>query len=153
MFRTDFKPNRLACCINAVKKLIHQRLDLDSSSAFSIVSFSDKAEKIIDFTNIESELYQSLESLNFEGKSALGEGLAISIKIIIEELRKIMAKLPRILIISDGNYTKTAIDPVKMARLAQGLGIKIDSFRIGEMSQLNILKRSSCEKYRRSLFI
>jgi uncharacterized protein YegL len=143
MFRTDFKPNRLACCIKAVKKLIHERLALDSSSAFSIVSFSDKAEKIIDFTNIESELYQSLENLNFEGKSALGEGLAISIKLIIEELRKIMAKLPRILIVSDGNYTKTAIDPAKMARLAQGLGIKIDSFRVGEMSQLNILKRLS----------
>ena len=62
---------------------------------------------------------------------------------IIEELRNIMAKLPRILVISDGNYTKTAVDPVKMARLAQGLGIKIDSFRIGEMSQLNILKRLS----------
>jgi hypothetical protein len=30
-----------------------------------------------------------------------------------------------------------------MARLAQGLAIKIDSFRIGEMSQLNILKRLS----------
>ena len=59
----------------------------------------------------------------------MGDALAISIKVIIEELRKIMAKLPRILVISDGNYTKTAVDPVKMARLAQGLGIKIDSFR------------------------
>ena len=143
MFRTDYKPNRLTCSINAVKKLIKERLTLDSSSAFSIIKFSDNAEKLIDFTNFETELYEPLGSLSLGGKSALGDGLALSIKIVIEELRKIMAKAPRILVISDGNYTQSAIDPVKMARLAEGLGIKIDSFRIGEMSQLNILKRLS----------
>lgn len=143
MFRTDYKPNRLVCSINAVKKLIKERLTLDSSSAFSIIKFSDNAEKLIDFTNFEPELYEPLGSLSLGGKSALGDGLALSIKMVIEELRKIMAKAPRILVISDGNYTQTAIDPVKMARLAEGLGIKIDSFRIGEMSQLNILKRLS----------
>ncbi len=141
MFRTDYKPNRLTCTINAVKKLIKERLNVDGSSAFSIIKFSDNAEKLIDFTSFETELYQLLDSLSLGGKSALGDGLALSIKLLIEELRKIMAKTPRILVISDGNYTETAIDPVKMARLAQGLGIKIDSFRIGEMSQLNILKR------------
>jgi len=143
MFRTDYKPNRLVCSINAIKKLIKERLTLDSSSAFSIIKFSDNAEKLIDFTNFETELYEPLGSLSLGGKSALGDGLALSIKMVIEELRKIMAKAPRILVISDGNYTQTAIDPVKMARLAEGLGIKIDSFRIGEMSQLNILKRLS----------
>ncbi len=141
MFRTDYKPNRLICSINAVKKLINERLNLDNSSAFSIVKFSDSAEKLTEFSSFETELYEPLGSLSLGGKSALGDALALSIKLVIEELRKIMAKAPRILVISDGSYTKTAIDPVKMARLAQGLGIKIDSFRIGEMSQLNILKR------------
>lgn len=143
MFRTDYKPNRLVCSINAIKKLIKERLNVDSSSAFSIIKFSDNAEKLIDFTNFETELYEPLGSLSLGGKSALGDGLALSIKMVIEGLRKIMAKAPRILVISDGNYTQSAIDPVKMARLAEGLGIKIDSFRIGEMSQLNILKRLS----------
>lgn len=143
MFRTDYKPNRFTCSINAVKILIKERFSLDSSSAFSIITFSDNAEKLVDFTNFETELYEPLGSLSLGGKSALGDGLALSIKVLIEELRKIMAKAPRILIVSDGNYTQTVIDPVKMARLAQGLGIKIDSFRIGEISQLNILKRLS----------
>ena len=120
MFRTDYKPNRLICSMNAVKKLIKERLNLDSSSAFSIIKFSDNAEKLIDFTNFETELYEPLGSLSLGGKSALGDGLALSIKIVIEELRKIMAKAPRILVISDGNYTQSAIDPVKMARLAEG---------------------------------
>ncbi|MFX1338207.1 MAG: VWA domain-containing protein [Promethearchaeota archaeon] len=143
MFRTDYKPNRLICSINATKKLINERLSLDNSSAFSIVSFSDNAEKLTEFSNLEAELYESLENLNLGGKSALGDALALSIKLVIEELRKIMAKTPRILVVSDGNYSQSAIDPVKMAHLAQGLSIKIDSFRIGEMSQLNILKRLS----------
>lgn len=143
MFRTDYKPNRLICSINAAKKLINERLNLDNSSAFSIVKFSDNAEKLAGFSSFEAELYEPLGSLSLGGKSALGDALALSIKLLIEELRKIMAKTPRILVVSDGSYTQTAIDPIKMARLAQGLSIKIDSFRIGEMSQLNILKRLS----------
>lgn len=143
MLRTDYKPNRISCSIDALKKLINERLKLDNSSAFSIIKFSDNAEKRIDFSNFEEELCHSLDNLSIGGKSALGDGLALSIKTVIDELRKIMAKSPRILIISDGNYTKTAIDPLKMAHLAQGLNVKIDAFRIGEVSQLNILKRLS----------
>lgn len=143
MYKNDYKPTRLQACVDAIKKLIKERLDLDSSSAFSIVRFSENAEKLNDFTNIEKELFESLDELNIGGESALGDALALSIKIIIEELRKIMAKVPKILVFSDGNFTKTAVDPVKMARLAQGLSIKIDTFRIGEVSQLNVLKRLS----------
>jgi hypothetical protein len=35
------------------------------------------------------------------------------------------------------------IDPLKMAALAQQLGIRIDTFRIGEVEHLNIMKRIS----------
>lgn len=143
MFKADFKPNRFTCCVNAVKKLIKERLDLDSSSAFAIIEFSNSAKKLTGFTNIENSLIEPLNSLSVGDKSALGDALALSIKIVIDELRKIMAKVPKILVFSDGNYTKTAVDPLKMARLAQGLSIKIDTFRIGDVSQLNVLKRLS----------
>ncbi len=141
MYRTDLKPNRLYSSINAIKTLIKQRLKADSNSAFAIVGFSDNSKKISEFINISDNLNSILDSMKIGGSSALGVGLATSIKLIIDELRKIMAKIPRILIISDGKYTKTAIDPLKMGRLAQGLNIKIDAFRIGEISQLNILKK------------
>ncbi len=141
MYRTELKPNRLYCCINAIKTLIKQRLIADSSTAFAIVEFSDNSKRISEFTSISDNLNIALDSIKIGGSSALGVGLATSIKLVIDELRKIMAKIPRILIISDGNYTKTAVDPLKMARLAQGLNIKIDAFRIGEISQLNILKK------------
>ncbi|MBY9021536.1 MAG: VWA domain-containing protein [Candidatus Lokiarchaeota archaeon] len=143
MYRADYSPNRLLSSIDALKKLISERLAQDTSSAFAIVNFSDRAKKITDFTNDKNLLFGILDDLEVSGKSALGEALGLSIKLIISELRRISAKIPRILVISDGNITTSSIDPLKMARLAQGLNIKIDSFRLGELSPLNILKRMS----------
>jgi len=143
MFRTDFKPNRIYCCINALKILIRDRIQKDSKSLFAIVKFSDNAEKILDFTNNQDDLFKALDSITIEGKSNLGDGLGISIKILIGELRKVLGNIPRILVVSDGKNTQTAIDPLKMARLAQGLKIIIDSFRLGYSGDLNALKRVS----------
>jgi len=143
MYRTDYQPNRMKCSIDAIKKLISERIAEDASSAFAIIAFSDKPKKIVDFTNMKGQLFDAIDSLKLSGKSSMGEALGLSIKLIISELRKLEAKIPRILVISDGNYTKMSIDPMKMARLAQGLNIKIDSFRLGELSAVNVLKRMS----------
>lgn len=143
MARKDYRPNRLKTSINAIKKLINERFSEDPSTYFALVQFSDTPKKIVEFTNIKKDLFEGLDSLNISGKSALGEALALSIKTIIAELRKIGAKTPKILLITDGKYTKLSVDPVKMARLAHGLNIKIDSFRLGTGSSSNILKKIS----------
>jgi len=145
MFRKDFAPNRLTCCISAIKTLIKERFNLDSLSAFSIIKYSNKAKKIIDFTtsNFENKFTEVLNSLNCRGYSAMGDALALSIKTLIAELRKIGAKTPRIVLISDGNYMRTVVDPLKMARLAQGLNIRIDTFSLGNTRKDNILKKIS----------
>jgi len=64
MFRTDYAPNRLHACTNALKKLINDRISEDEASSFAIINFSDKAEKIIDFTNFTSQLEEALDSSN-----------------------------------------------------------------------------------------
>lgn len=143
MVRTDYKPNRLKISVDAIKKLISERLAVDPNSYFAIVKITSKPKKLSEFTNIKEDLYKILNDLEFSGKSSLGEALGLSIKMIIAELRKIAAKTPRILLITDGIYSKTAMDPIKMARLAQGLKIKIDSLRLGELSSNNILKKIS----------
>jgi len=142
MFRKDYSPSRYICSINAIKTLTSTRISSDSSK-FAIITFSDNAQKVLDFTSSEDRIKKVLESLSIKGGSALGEALGLSIKMIIEELRKLVETVPKILVISDGNYTKTAIDPIKMAGIAQGLKIKIDTIRLGEASHLNILKRLS----------
>jgi uncharacterized protein YegL len=143
MYRADYKPNRLKSSVEAVKKLVNERFAEDNSSAFAVVNFSDKPKKIVDFTGNTSLIFEALDSLEVSGKSAMGEAIGLSIKLIISELRKIEAKIPRILVISDGHFTNSSVDPLKMARLAQGLNVKIDAFRLGELSPLNTLKRMS----------
>jgi uncharacterized protein YegL len=145
MYRTDFPPYRLRSCTDAIKTLITKRFGLDSLSTFAIIKFSDKAETIIGFTSSTyiNNLNRALDSLTCGGYSALGDGLGLAIKTVIAELRKIGAKPPRILLISDGKIMKTAVDPLKMARLAQGLSIKIDTFLVGQIGQVNTLKKLS----------
>lgn len=145
MYRKDFIPNRLVSCIKAVKELIYKRFDVDSLSTFAVIKFSGTAEKVIDFTTSSyiTLLNDALDSLVCGGYSALGDGLALAVKTVIAELRKIGAKPPRILLISDGKIMKTAVDPIKMARLAQGLNIKIDTILVGDIGQTNILKKLS----------
>ncbi|MFW9877792.1 MAG: VWA domain-containing protein, partial [Candidatus Thorarchaeota archaeon] len=145
MYKKDFPPNRITCCTNAIKTLINKRFELDSLSTFAIIKFSDKAEKVIDFTSSTyiNNLHKALDSLTCGGYSALGDGLALAIKTVIAEMRKIGAKPPRILLISDGKIMKTIVDPLKMARLAQGLNIKIDTFLVGEIGNVNTLKKLS----------
>jgi len=145
MYRKDFTPNRLISCITAVKELISKRFSVDSLSSFALIKFSNTAEKVLDFTTSSyiTTLNNALDSLTCGGYSALGDGLALAIKTIIAELRKIGAKPPRILLISDGKIMNTSVDPLKMARLAQGLNIKIDTFLVGDIGQTNMLKRLS----------
>ena len=121
MFKADYKPNRLYCCINAVKALIKQRFDNDGKSAFAIVNFSDQAKIVTDFTNSETELFKGLASSTIGGRSNMGDGIALSIKTLIGELRKVLVNFPRILVISDGTYTQTAIDPIKMVLISRGI--------------------------------
>jgi len=145
MYRRDFQPNRLSCCVNAAKALVSERFNLDSFTAFSVIKFSNKAKQVKDFTTsgYVHQLNEALDSLRCEGFSAMGDALGLSIKTLIGELRKVGAKTPRILLISDGVYAKTGVDPLKMARLAQGLNIRIDTFKVGSSNQQNILKRLS----------
>ncbi|MFX1275996.1 MAG: VWA domain-containing protein [Promethearchaeota archaeon] len=143
MHRTDFKPDRLKSCINALKKLVELRLESDPSSSFAIVTFLDKPTKILDFTNIVHDLHSTLDSLTISGRSPIGDAIATSIKVAIGELRKIGAKIPKILLVSDGNYTQSNTDPIKMAKLAKGLNIKIDTFRLGDSGSINVLKNIS----------
>ena len=145
MYRKDFSPYRLRSCTDAVKILITKRFELDTLSTFALIKFSNRAETVLGFTSPTyiNNLNNALDSLTCGGYSALGDGLALAIKTVIAELRKIGAKPPRILLISDGKIMKTAVDPLKMARLAQGLNIKIDTFLVGQIGQVNTLKKLS----------
>lgn len=143
MYRRDYAPNRLESCKKALQVLISARLKNDPSTSFALITISDNPKLVLDFNSDEETIINNLYNIEFGGKSALGDALALGIQKIINELRKIGAKIPRVLVISDGNYTKTSIDPLKMANLASKLKITIDTMRLGELTHLNLLKRLS----------
>jgi len=143
MYRSDYEPNRLMASINALKRLAELRLEQDPNSAFAIITFSDTIENILEFTGSIDAIHSSLNSIRFGGNSAMGEALGLSIKVIIAELRKIGAKVPKILLVSDGIVTNTKADPLKMAQLAQGLNIQINTFSLGDAGSMSILRKIS----------
>jgi len=153
MHRTDYKPDRLRSTIEAMKKLVELRLESDPSSSFAIVAFLNKPKMILDFTNMVEPIHKALDSLTIGGKTPMGDAIAVSIKVAIGELRKIGAKLPKILIVSDGNYTNSNSDPIKMAKLAKGLSIRIDTFRLKDSGTINLLKNISQTSGGRSYYI
>ncbi|WP_371802256.1 VWA domain-containing protein [Candidatus Lokiarchaeum ossiferum] len=147
MFRTDYSPNRLEACKSAILHFIQSRMTHDSvvgsSSAYSVVVISDAAKKVFDFTDSASydQIASYFADLTCHGRSALGEGVGMAIKILIEDIRTNGARSPKIIIFSDGKYTNSKVDPIKMANLSQQLGIKMDTIRVGDVEHFSILKQ------------
>ncbi len=150
MFRRDYQPNRLGACKNALLKFVESRFENDESvggsTAFALIVFDSRARTIIDFPD-GARYEQIKEALEKEvscgGKSALGDGIGKAIKLLIEDIRSAGARIPRLLIFSDGKFTKSKVDPLKMANLAKQLQMHIDTFRIGEVEHFNVMKRLS----------
>ena len=58
MFKKDFSPNRLSCCISAIKKLIKERFNLDSLSAFAIIKYADLIVMIVRYNVTKKKLFR-----------------------------------------------------------------------------------------------
>ena len=145
MYRSDYSPNRLGACKTAILGFIQSQRKHDQSSSFGLITFNENADVIYDVTaNADYGQFETaFEDIRCLGGSALGEGIGKAIKLLIEDIRKAGAKVPRVLIFSDGKYSQSKVNPLKMAQLAQQLGIKIDAFRLGEVEHFNVMKRLS----------
>ncbi len=147
MFRTDYSPNRLEACKTGILNFMQTRINHDgavgSSSAYSLVIINDAARKVFDFSDTASfdQFTTYFETLACHGRSALGEGVGMAIKILIEDIRTNGARSPKIIIFSDGKYTQSKVDPIKMANLSQQLGIRMDTIRVGDVEHFSILKQ------------
>lgn len=142
MLRRDFKPNRITVALGAVKNFIITKFRIDPKDRIAILSFGDNTKKLNPFSFEEDRLIASLKKIQISGKGLLQEGIAFSLQILVEEMRKIGGKIYRIFIISDNKLVyddklKRTID------ISKGLGIFIDICQLG-ISQdhtQSILKR------------
>ncbi|MFX1259910.1 MAG: VWA domain-containing protein [Promethearchaeota archaeon] len=132
MLRNDFKPNRLKVALQAAKNFIQSKFSIDPKDRISIITFGETAKKLSPFSYDEDKLINSLKKIEISGKGNLHEAIALSLQIIIQEMRKIGGKIQRIFIISDGKLKNNQNKLQKMVEIAKGLGISIDSCQIGK---------------------
>jgi hypothetical protein len=67
--------------------------------------------------------------------------MGVAIKLHIEDIRASGTRTPKIIIIGDGHITESEnTTPEKMAKIAAGLGIKIDTIKIGGQNRVKTLQ-------------
>ena len=149
MYRSDYSPNRLEACKQGILNFISSRTEneeaMGGTTAFAFVVIKDNPKMIYDLIDGAkfNEFLKALNEIKCGGINTLGEGLGMAIKLLIEDIRTNGARVPRILLFSDGKCKTSKIDPMKMAKLAQQLTIHIDTVRVGDVEPFNIMKRLS----------
>lgn len=142
MYRSDFQwahnkhdnqnINRLTAILHACDEIIQQKHEVDASDRFGVVLFNREVTAIPDLVFSRADIEQFIgNNLDIGEGSSLGEALAHSVKMVIKELRKIGEKQHRIVLLTDGISHTTAVNPIKIAKIANGLGIIIDAIRVG----------------------
>ncbi len=147
MFRRDYSPNRLDACKHALMHFIQTRQDneatLGGSSAFALISIDTAPEIKINLDDYATrDIFEELfESCTPKGNSAIWDGFAFALKVLIEDIRHSGARAPHIIMISDGKASPSRVDPEKMANLAKQTGIRVDTIKIGDVETVNLLKQ------------
>jgi len=143
MLRKDFKPSRLAAGLLTAKSFIQSKLSIDMKDRISIITFGDNTHKLINFAFEEEKLLNSLKKVQISGRGILHEGIAFALQLLVEELRKLGGKVPRIFIITDNKFVFSKDRLEKMVNIAKGLGVYIDACQLGGIQgyEENSLKR------------
>ena len=147
MFRSDYSPNRLEACKQGILNFIRTRIDNEQSmggaTSFALILIQDSPKMIFNFLDGVrfDDFVKKLDNIKSGGINVLGEAIGMAIKILIEDIRTNGARVPRILIFSDGKYKTSKVDPMKMSKLAAQLTMHIDTIRVGEIEHFNIMKR------------
>ncbi|MHA1671034.1 MAG: VWA domain-containing protein [Promethearchaeota archaeon] len=146
MVRKDFKPNRLAVALNAVKNFIQTKFIIDPKDRIALLSFGDTIRKLSPLTYEEYKLINSLKKIQIGGNGQLHDGIAFALQLLVEEMRKLGGKTHRIFIISDSKL-KFNSKLQKLVTIAAGLGIFIDTCQLGteEVFAENLFKKISRE--------
>ncbi len=143
MLRKDFKPSRLLVELQTAKNFIQSKLAIDMKDRISIITFGNTSKKLSSFAFEEESLIESLKNIQISGRGFLHEGIAFALQILVEEMRKIGGKIPRIFIITDNKLNINNNKLVKMIEIAKGLGVFIDACQLGGKQEYgeNSLKR------------
>ncbi len=134
--RADLQPTRLDACKQSVLGFIQQRrsMEEDVQTFYSLVVVGREIKTLFTFGDYPTpdSFKTELDKVFPGGTSNIAEGMGLAIKLHIEDIRVSGTRTPKIIIIGDGHITESEhTTPEKMAKIAAGLGIKIDAIKIG----------------------
>lgn len=131
MLRKDFKPSRLAIELQAARNFIKSKLSVDMKDRISIISFGETEKRIIDFAFDTEKLNASMKKIQISGIGILHEAISFALQVLVQEMRKLGGKTPRILILTDNKLKADLNRLEKVINIAKGLGVYIDICQLG----------------------
>ena len=132
MFATDVKPDRLTAAKEAGRALADK---LPRDFRLGLVGFGTTAELLVEPTTDKARVRVGLDGLDFAGKTAMGDGLALGIEAartpVANELG-VPQRLPAaIVLLSDGANTAGEEDPITVAERARRFRIPVYTVALG----------------------
>jgi Ca-activated chloride channel family protein len=127
MLAEDFRPrNRLEVAKQTIARFVAGRPD----DPIGLVAFAGEAITLVPITTYDAVLRNALQSLRvglLDDGTALGDGLAIA----VDRLRRVAGRDKVIILMSDGESNRGAIEPLQAARAAAAFGIQVYTIGVG----------------------
>lgn len=129
MLAQDLKPNRLEALRKVASKFISER----PSDRIGIVVYAGEGYTKMPITSDKRILLNALKEVSYgqiQDGTAIGTGLATA----INRLKDSPAKSKVIILLTDGENTAGAIEPITAAEIAKEFGIKVYTIGVGSNS-------------------
>lgn len=130
MARNDFKSSRLGAAKEALIEFIRQKHNIDKNDRFALVTFSTNAKIVQELTNDTEQIIEVLKRVTPQGISSLGEGLAVALHVVSDQILKQGSNINRVLVVSDGKPWLGTIDPLEKAQIMGEVGVLVDTVEI-----------------------
>ena len=135
MRASDVEPSRLGAAVDAMTTFLHQ---LPHQFRVGLVAFSSTPQPMITPTADRNEIQQSIDLLEPEAGTAVGDGVASAVHMLTTSLhaegyvRKPGQLVPgAIVLLSDGAQNQGILQPDQAARLAKAAGVRIYPVSLG----------------------
>lgn len=129
----DVKPTRLGAAQRAMTDFVDK---LPPKVKVALVSFSTGPDILVPPTTNRQELRYGISFLEPEAGTAIGDGLAVAVRVALGSLRGAHrgrdGKLPgAIILLSDGAQTRGTLSPLQGAALARNAGLRVFTVALG----------------------
>lgn len=130
MARKDFQPSRLEAVKAALISFVQTKHGIDKDDRFALVTFSTNAKINQELTNDTEQIISAIKNVFPQGISSLGEGLAVALHVVSDQILKQGANVNRVIVVSDGKPWLGTIDPLEKARIMGEVGVLVDAIQV-----------------------